>query len=215
MIIIHGSTGGIGRQLLPHLRKHLPTLEAPRSVCDLADASSIHRFYSALAVDAAAPVHIVYAAGISLNGMMHKQDVGEFDRTVGVNLRAPWLILQAAQPLFKSHPGSSMTILSSVVGATGMAGCTAYGASKMALRGLARSACKELGRIECRVNVLELGYFDVGMIGQLSAEAVSNLRGSIPLGRLGRVQEVATAVRFCIDCSYLTGATINLNGGLR
>ena len=77
-----------------------------------------------------------------------------------------------------------------------------------------RSVAKEYARIDCRVNALELGYFDAGMIDQLSETARETMISSIPAGRLGSIEDLFQACDFALNCKFLTGATLKLNGGM-
>jgi len=65
-----------------------------------------------------------------------------------------------------------------------------------------------------RVNCLELGYFDMGMISQVPQDLAVCLKSEIPLGRWGTDAEAYDAVEFCLKCGYLTGSTVRVNGGL-
>lgn len=211
MIMLLGSSGGIGSKLKPLLGNDVFGIE--RKHCDLREPVRLEELLlEKLYIPNAQPLHIVNCAGISINGMCHKQSVEDFDNTFTVNVETNWLLLKYARDLLKVR-GGSVTMMSSVVAARGQAGCTLYGASKGALHGMVRSACKELAPF-ARVNVIELGYFNTGMIGQLSIEALAKVEEEVPMKRLGTVEDIAKAVKFCMECEYLTGSVIRLNGGL-
>jgi NAD(P)-dependent dehydrogenase (short-subunit alcohol dehydrogenase family) len=124
------------------------------------------------------------------------------------------VLVRALHPLVRERPASSIVLLSSVVSEIGVAGTAAYAASKAGLRGFVRSTARELARHDVRINSLELGYFDRGMITQLTPEALTQLESQIPLGRLGTIEDLFAACDFALRCRYLTGSTIKVNGGM-
>jgi NAD(P)-dependent dehydrogenase (short-subunit alcohol dehydrogenase family) len=104
--------------------------------------------------------------------------------------------------------------LTSVVGQRGIAGTCAYAASKAGIEALTRTIAVENATKGITANCLALGYFETGMINTIPEPLQDKIRGSIPMGRFGTVLELEHAVRFLIDADYVTGATINVNGGL-
>jgi len=143
--------------------------------------------------------------------MIHKTEVGDIGRMLRVNLVSNILMLKHARELYKQH-GGTFTMIGSVTAETGPIGTAAYSASKAALNGLCKVAAKEFARLETRVNVIELGYTLTGMITQVPD--FMKLRERIPLNRLGHPLDVANACNFLIDCEYVTGAIVKVNGGL-
>jgi NAD(P)-dependent dehydrogenase (short-subunit alcohol dehydrogenase family) len=130
------------------------------------------------------------------------------------NLTGTFRLLRAFYNLARQHPGSSATVFSSVVAQMGVPGTAAYAASKSGLTGLVRTLSQEWGRSGLRVNGIHLGYYDKGMIQQVSREQQEALVQRVPLGRLGNEDDLYEACLFCFQCQYLTGSMIHLNGGL-
>lgn len=223
MLIIVGATGGIGSGLVEHFRDRPSSthewgevLATTRDELDLEDPSTVERFF-AEAVDQAEPnepLMIVNAAGVSLNGYLHKQTLEDWRTTLVVDLEAAFLLVRAAHPYLRQRPRSAIVLLSSVVAEIGVPGTAAYSTAKAGLRGFVRTAGRELSRIGTRINCIELGYFDRGMISQIPAAEIERLLNEIPLGRLGTIADLAAAVEFVLRCEYLTGGVIKLNGGL-
>ena len=120
----------------------------------------------------------------------------------------------ATRPLMKSR--GRVINIASVVGLTGNAGQANYAASKAGVIGLTRSLAKELaGRGVC-VNAIAPGYIETDMTAAIDDAAASALRESIPLGRIGRAEEIAAAVDFLLGPGgdYITGQTLVVDGGL-
>lgn len=215
ILVFGGTTGGLGVGLHKSLAglffDSQVTLPVGRKECELESEESIQGFLSKVGQNNNSPLHIVNATGVSVSAMIHKSEILDINRMLRINLVANMLLLKHARELYKKH-GGSFTVISSITAKTGPAGTGAYTASKAGLEGLVIVAAKEMARVGARVNLIELGYCDVGMISQVSN--VDDLILTIPLGRLGRATDVAEACRFLIQCEYITGATIKLNGGL-
>lgn len=216
-IYIFGANGGIGRVLVEELDKRHRGLSSHvlslfREDCELRSEGQVSDVLSQF--EGGEPIHIINATGVSLNGMIHKMNLIDFELSLQVNLTSNFLLLKHSRTGMKANPGSSFLMLSSVVSEMGIPGTSAYAASKAALRGLTKTAAAEFAPF-ARVNCLELGYFDTGIIKQVPDEMKAKLCEAIPLGRLGDPKEIVDAVEFTLQCSYLTGAVIPVNGGLR
>ena len=223
MLMILGSTGGLGGGLINYVNSHSDLaaeygelVAVNRLDLDVEDENSVARFCDNLQkkLKTNEPIWVINAVGVSLNGYCHKMSADLFEKTIRVNLTGSFLLLKHLQPLLKERPGSSIVFLSSVVGELGIPGTIAYASSKSALRGLVKTAAREFARFKVTVNVLELGYFEKGMIEQLSPAQLSETLQQVPLNRLGTVAELFKACDFSLKNSFLTGSVIKLNGGL-
>jgi 3-oxoacyl-[acyl-carrier protein] reductase len=109
-----------------------------------------------------------------------------------------------------------IVLISSVSGLMGNPGQSAYAASKAGLIGLARSLAREVASRSITVNVVAPGLVDTDMVRAMPEKARAELLAHIPMGRLGTPEEVAAAVTFllCPGGAYLTGAILNVSGGL-
>jgi len=144
-------------------------------------------------------------------------DAELYDWIMGVNLRGLFFGIQTAVKHMK--PGGSVVIIGSSMWPKGVSGYSIYNASKGALRSLARVLAAELAEKEIRVNHLSPGVIDTPMIDRqgLKRDAVEKLfLDNIPLRRLGRAEEVASAALFLAseDSSYMTGADLMADGGI-
>ena len=141
-----------------------------------------------------------------------------FDRHFGINVKGALFTVQKALPLMPD--GASIILSSSVVGSKGFANRSVYSATKAALRSFARTWTTDLKKRRIRVNVVSPGAIDTpGLRGLSSADSEgldSMYRDRVPLGRVGRPDDVASAVSFLAsdDSSYVAGTELFVDGGL-
>ncbi|MGJ9420623.1 SDR family NAD(P)-dependent oxidoreductase [Massilia sp. CMS3.1] len=137
-----------------------------------------------------------------------------YDQTFDLNTRAAAFTVQAALPLMGQ--GATVVLIGSIAGVIGTTGYGAYGASKAALRAFARTWTGELAQRGIRVNALSPGPIDTAMFDDVSDEVRSALTARIPLGRLGKAEEVAAAALFLASdqSSFVAGAELCIDGGM-
>ncbi len=154
-------------------------------------------------------------AGQAVDGLLVRMKPADIDRMLDVNLKsALFLVGSVARPMMKQRSGA-IVLVSSIVGVAGNAGQSAYAASKAGLLGLAKSAAKELGSRNVRVNAVAPGLIETAMTETMPQEARAHYLATIPLGRAGTPGDVSGVVTFlCSDAArYVTGQTIVVDGG--
>lgn len=145
--------------------------------------------------------------------MMTEEDWAEVIKT---NLTGAFNFARAAAFIMMKAKRGSILNITSVSGLVGMPGQANYSASKAGLIGLTKTLAKELGRMNVRVNALALGFIETDMTAVLPEENKSAMLNMIPLGRFGKVEEIAPVAGFLLSdaASYITGAVIQVDGGL-
>jgi 3-oxoacyl-[acyl-carrier protein] reductase len=156
---------------------------------------------------------LVNNAGISKDALMLRVKPEDFDAVVQVNLKGAFICaFHASRSMIKQHAGRIINI-SSIVGLGGNAGQSVYASAKAGLIGLTKSLAKELGSRGILVNAVAPGLIETDMTRGMD---VISMGAGIPLGRVGRPEDVAGVVLFlCSDLgSYITGQVIVVDGGL-
>jgi 3-oxoacyl-[acyl-carrier protein] reductase len=159
---------------------------------------------------------LVNNAGITRDNLIMRMKEEEFDIVIETNLKGVFNGLKAAvRPMMKQRYGRIINI-SSVVGVLGNAGQANYVAAKAGVIGLTKSAARELASRGITVNAVAPGFIETDMTEKLAADWKAKLLEDIPLGRMGRPEEVAHAVVFLASdaASYMTGQTLHVDGGM-
>jgi 3-oxoacyl-[acyl-carrier protein] reductase len=159
---------------------------------------------------------LVNNAGITRDGLSMRYSVEDWDRVVNTNLRGAFFASQAVmRPMMKNRQGSIINI-SSIVGVIGNPGQAAYCAAKAGMIGLTKSLAKELASRNIRVNAVAPGFIETDMTHEMTAEQKEQLHKNIPLGRVGKAEEIAAAVAFLASpaANYITGQVLIIDGGL-
>ncbi len=158
---------------------------------------------------------LVNNAGISIDADMQRMRIEQFDTQRAV-VRGAWYLTRRVLRLFMLRANRGRIInISSVVGHTGNAGQIPYAMEKAAMDALTKSLARELRGREILVNSVAPGFIATEMTARLPGEVQAGILAEIPLGRMGRPEEVAEVVGFLATAgSYITGTVIHVNGGL-
>ena len=159
---------------------------------------------------------LVNNAGITRDTLSMRMKDDDWDAVIDTNLKAVFRACRAAtKPMMRQRYGRIVNI-TSVVGVSGNAGQANYAAAKAGVAGLTRSLARELGARNITVNCVAPGFIATDMTEGLPEAAKAALLQSIPLGRLGRADEVAHSVAFLVSpqAGYITGTELHVNGGM-
>jgi 3-oxoacyl-[acyl-carrier protein] reductase len=159
---------------------------------------------------------LVNNAGITRDNLLARMKDEEWDDIQATNLKAVFVLSRAVlRGMMKARAGRIVNI-GSVVGSTGNPGQANYAAAKAGLLGFSKSLAREVGSRNITVNCVAPGFIETDMTRALSEEQTKKLLENVPLGRLGKVDDIAQAVLFLCSpaAAYISGATLHVNGGM-
>jgi len=156
---------------------------------------------------------LVNNSGIISDRTIKKMSMEEFESVIRVNLIGTFTVTQKGAAILRD--GGRIVNMSSVSGQLGLFGQANYSSSKAAIIALTKVSARELSRQNITVNAIAPGFIDIGMSKGMPDEVTQKFIKQIPLGRLGRVDEIVDAALFLAspESSYITGQVLNVNGG--
>ncbi|MBS0287833.1 MAG: 3-oxoacyl-ACP reductase FabG [Proteobacteria bacterium] len=185
-------------------------------ILDIANPDSILSCLKAIEEDVGAPLILVNNAGITRDNLVMRMKDEEWEATMQTNLTGMFRISKAClRGMLKAKWGRIISI-SSVVGITGNPGQANYCASKAGVIGFSKALAKEIASRGITVNVVAPGFIDTDMTRVLPEAQKEALLNSIPMGQMGRPEDIAASVAFLASeqARYITGETIHVNGGM-
>jgi 3-oxoacyl-[acyl-carrier protein] reductase len=183
---------------------------------DLASTDSIKEAFARIAKDFGRVDILVNNGAITRDGLAMRMKQADWDAVIATNLSGAFCcIQQVLQGMMRETWGRIINI-SSVVGECGNRGQANYVASKAGLIGLTKSIAQEMGSRHITVNAIAPGFIETDMTAVLKQELKDALLARVPLRRLGKPEEIAAAVRFLAsdEAAYITGAVLDVNGGM-
>lgn len=162
------------------------------------------------------PTILINNAGITRDNLLMRMKDDEWDDIIQTNLNSVYRMSKAClRGMMKAKQGRIINI-ASVVGVMGNAGQTNYAAAKAGIIGFSKSLAREVGARGITVNTIAPGFIDTDMTKALPEEQRQALTAQIPLQSLGQPEDIARAVTFLAGegGSYITGQTLNVNGGM-
>ncbi len=159
---------------------------------------------------------LINNAGISIDGMSWKLNLDKWNEVISVNLTGPFLCIKHVLPVMRQNNWGRIINITSVVPKIGVPGTIAYSASKAGLDGVTKTVSKEVTKFNITINQIALGYFKAGMLFQIPEEIREQIKTSIPMKEFGDPAAILRCILYLCseDSGYITGQTININGGL-
>lgn len=234
-VLILGGSGGLGRALAAQLRasnshvflaaRDAERLEAaahelggaPSATCDATDAEQVDALFERAAEELGGLTGVVNAVGSILLKPAHLTSPADFRETLAQNLDSAFNVVRSGAKRF-SKTGGSIALVSSCAAQVGLSNHEAIAAAKAGVEGLTRSAAATYAPRGVRVNAVAPGLVDTPMAGRLLASDASRKASEAlhPLGRVGRPEEVASALAWLLDPAqaWVTGQILGVDGGL-
>ena len=159
---------------------------------------------------------LINNAGIVADAQLKKMTDEQFDKVIDVNLKGTYNCTKAVVDIMLGRKTGVVLNASSIVGIYGNFGQTNYAASKFGVIGMAKTWARELGRYGIRVNAVCPGFIETSILKEMPEKVVRGMEERIPLGRLGKPEEIANTFAFLAsdEASYINGAVIEVSGGM-
>lgn len=230
--IVTGGAQGLGRAMCETFANHGATVIAvdmgPLTYThenvhyhqlNVTDVDAVKAFYDHVVATYGKADILVNNAGITRDAMTRKMTDDQWNLVIDVNLKGVFNLTRLFGPLMEANGYGSIINISSVVGIFGNIGQANYAATKAGVIGLTMTWAKEFARkgANVRVNAIAPGYIMTDILKTVPQELLDGFAKMTMLGRLGQPQEIAEVALFLASdaSSYITGQTLNVNGGMR
>ncbi|HEX3422280.1 MAG TPA: acetoacetyl-CoA reductase [Sphingomicrobium sp.] len=158
---------------------------------------------------------LVNNAGITRDGTMRKMDHSKWQEVIDVNLGGCFNMAKAVFDGMTGRKYGRIVNIGSINGQAGQYGQVNYAAAKSGIHGFTKALAQEGARFGVTVNAIAPGYIDTDMVAAVPEDVLAKIVSKIPVGRLGRAEEIARGVAFLCDENggFVTGSTLSINGG--
>lgn len=181
--------------------------------CDVRDRLSVAQAVNAVKERFGRVDILVNNAGVACDGLLIDLSDEQWKDCFDVNVNGTYNVTKAVLPDMLSDMRGSIVNMSSVWGVVGASNEVAYSAAKAAIIGFTKALAKEVAPMGVRVNAIAPGAIDTDMMRAYNKDEIETLcRENIPLGRLGGADEIAKAVLFAAESSYMSGAVLSVDG---
>ena len=183
---------------------------------DVADFSACEAGVAQVTKDLGGPIEVlINNAGITRDAVLHKMSPELWHEVIETDLTSCFNLCRLTVPAMRDAGFGRILNIASVNGQKGQFGQTNYVAAKAGMVGFTKALALESAAKGITVNALAPGYIETDMVASVPKPILERIVGQIPVGRLGRAEEIARIAAFLIadDASYITGSTISVNGG--
>jgi len=183
---------------------------------DVTSSASVEAVFAAIQAEYGTPAILVNNAGITADNLLLRMSEDDWMNVIQTNLNSIYRLSKAAlKGMLKARWGRIINI-TSVVGVAGGAGQANYAAAKAGIIGFGKSLAQEIASRHITVNAIAPGFIDTDMTRALTDEQRQAILGQIPMGSIGKPEDIAGAVAFLAspDADYVTGTTLHVNGGM-
>ena len=184
--------------------------------CDVSDENQVAAAFKQVCDELGLPDILVNNAGIVRDGLAMRMSAENFRAVLDTNLTGAFNMIHACLPGFLRRRSGRIINISSVSGMMGNPGQANYASSKAGLIGLTKTIAREVASRGVTVNAVAPGFIETDMTRSMNEAALNAGVAQVPMGRMGRPEDVANAVRFLAsdEASYITGCVLKVDGGM-
>jgi acetoacetyl-CoA reductase len=190
--------------------------EIPSYKFDVSDFAQCEDGIGQITKDLDGPVDVlVNNAGITRDGTLHRMDPGSWQAVLDTNLGSCYNMSRCVIDAMRENSFGRIVNVGSINGQAGQYGQVNYAAAKSGIHGFTKALAQEGAAKDITVNAIAPGYVDTDMVRAVPPQVLEKIIAKIPVGRLGRAEDIARAVAFLVadDAGFITGATLSVNGG--
>jgi len=182
---------------------------------DVSDFDAVSAGIGSIEADLGPVEVLVNNAGITRDGTMHRMDFEQWNAVIQTNLSSCFNCSRAVIEGMRDRGFGRIVNIGSINGQAGQYGQVNYAAAKSGIHGFTKALAKEGAAKGITVNAIAPGYVETEMVRAVPEDVLAKIIKTIPVGRLGKVNDIARGVRFLVsdDASFITGSTVDINGG--
>lgn len=216
-VVLFGSRKETADKAVAALREKNPDWDVAGMAPDLGNPEELDAAFNQIAQTYGSLDILVNNAGISQSDPLYNYKTEDFDKIMKLNVLSVLYASQAAAKIMKEQGGGVIINTSSMVSIYGQPSGVGYPASKFAVNGITKSLARELGKDHIRVNAVAPGITETDMVRALPDAVIQPLIKTIPLGRVGKPEDVANAFLFLASdlASYVSGEVLSVDGAAR
>lgn len=213
-VILTGSRQETAEKAVAALKEKDPNAKVAGIAPNLSDLASVEEAFQKVAQEYGRIDVLVNNAGMSDSTPFDKYDEATFEKVMDLNVKGVFTCSRAVTPIMQAQGSGVILNTSSMVSRYGQPSGIAYPTSKFAVNGFTLSLARELGKHGIRVNAVAPGITDTDMMRAVPEQVITALSAQIPLGRIGKPEEVANAFVFLASemASYITGVVLSVDG---
>lgn len=209
VIALFGGSGGLGSKLAPLLQTKHTVIQLGSKDVDITNVNQVEDFFNQNEIDT-----VLNFSGLNCDGLIHKIQEEDIRKIIEVNIMGNFNIMRGCIPKMREKKFGRIICISSILSIKPIKGTSVYSGSKAFIDSMVKTCALENAKYGITCNSIQLGYFEGGLTNKVPENILRPVVEKILFGRLGKSEEIFNTIEFILSTEYLTGANIELTGGL-